>query len=268
MPYYMCATCGTQYAASEQPPVRCIICDEDRQYIGPNGQQWTTLEELRQKHHNVFTPLIPNLTSVVTEPKFAIGQRAHIVQAPGGNVLWDCISLIDDATVEKIQSMGGLSAMALSHPHYYSVIVEWSHAFGSMPIYIHEGDRQWVTRPDPVIQLWEGDTLEIGDSLTLIRVGGHFEGSTVLHWRDGADGKGVLLTGDSILVVSDTRYVTFMYSFPNYIPLPARKVQHIVDTVKPFIFDQIYDAFGRVVKQNAHESVIKSAERYIKSINS
>ena len=76
------------------------------------------------------------------------------------------------------------------------------------------------------------------------------------------------MTGDSIFVVSDTRYVTFMYSFPNYIPLPARKVQHILDTVKPFDFDQIYDAFGRVVKQNAHESVIKSAERYIKSINS
>src|ERR1044071_6809103 len=136
MPYYMCATSGTQYAASERPPERCIFCDEDRQYIGPNGQQWTTLEELRQKHHNVFTPLIPNLTSVVTEPKFAIGQRAHIVQAPSGNVLWDCISLIDEATVEKIQSMGGLSAMALSHPHYYSVIVEWSHAFGNFPIYI------------------------------------------------------------------------------------------------------------------------------------
>jgi glyoxylase-like metal-dependent hydrolase (beta-lactamase superfamily II) len=268
MPYYLCATCGVQYAESQQPPEHCIICEDERQYIGANGQQWTTLQDVQHGHHNTFTNLLPNLTSVVTEPKFAIGQRAHVVQTPKGNVLWDCISLIDDATVEKIQSMGGLSALALSHPHYYSVIVEWSHAFGNFPIYIHSGDREWVTRPDSVIQFWDGDTLEIGDGLTLIRCGGHFEGSTVMHWRDGADGKGVLLTGDSIFVVNDTRYVTFMYSFPNYIPLPARKVQHILDTVKPFAFDKIYDAFGRVVMENAHESVIKSAERYIKSINS
>ncbi|MEP6987823.1 MAG: MBL fold metallo-hydrolase, partial [Chloroflexota bacterium] len=207
-----------------------------------------------------------HLTSVVTEPKFAIGQRAHIIQSPSGNVLWDSISLIDDATIEKIQSMGGLKAMALSHPHYYSTIVEWSHAFGNFPIYIHSGDREWVTRPDAVIQFWDGDTREIGDGLTLIRCGGHFEGSTVMHWRDGTDGKGVLFVGDTMLVVNDTRYLTFMYSYPNYIPMSAAKVQHIVDMVKPFAFDKIYDAFGRVVRENGHEAVLKSAERYVKAI--
>ncbi len=266
MPNYMCATCGTQYAASEQPPRHCIICEDERQYIGPNGQQWTTLNDLRRQHHNVFTSLLPNLTSMVTEPKFAIGQRAHIVQTAGGNVLWDSISLIDDATVEKIQSMGGLKAMGLSHPHYYSTIVQWSHTFGNFPIYIHSGDREWVTRPDPVIQFWDGDTLEIGDGLTLIRCGGHFEGSTVMHWRDGADGRGVLFVGDTMLVVADTRYVTFMYSYPNYIPLPSAKVKHIVDMVEPFAFDKIYDAFGRITPEKGHEAVIKSAARYIKAI--
>ncbi len=266
MPHYMCATCGVQYAPSEQPPEHCLVCEDERQYIGANGQQWMLLDDLRRNHRNVFTNLQPNLTSIVTEPKFAIGQRAHVVQTSSGNVLWDCISLIDDETVEKIQAMGGLTAIALSHPHYYSTIVEWSQAFGDVPIYIHANDRQHVTQPDPVIHFWEGDTLSIGDGLTLICCKGHFEGSSALHWRDGADGRGVLFTGDTILVVSDTRYVTFMYSYPNYIPLPARKVQHIVDTVQPFTFEQIYDAFGRVVKSDAHGAVIRSAERYIKVI--
>jgi len=266
MPYYMCATCGVQYTTSEKQPEHCIICEDERQYIGANGQQWMLLDDLRRHHHNVFTSLIPNLTSVVTEPKFAIGQRAHIVQTPKGNVLWDCISLIDDTTVEKIQALGGLTAIALSHPHYYSTIVEWSKAFGNIPVYIHSGDRQWVTRPDSVVQFWEGDTLPIGEGLTLIHCAGHFDGASVLHWRDGADGKGVLLTGDTIFVVSDTRYVTFMYSYPNYIPLPARKIQTIVDAVEPFAFDQIYDAFGRIVKSDAHGAVSRSAQRYIKAI--
>ncbi len=266
MPNYMCATCGVQYAATEHPPEHCLICEDERQYIGANGQQWMVLDDLRRDHHNVFTGLEPNLTSIVTDPKFAIGQRAHVVQTPSGNVLWDCISLIDNVTVEQIEAVGGLKAIALSHPHYYSTIVEWSKAFGNIPVYIHSGDREHVTRPDPVIKFWEGDTLPIGDSLTLVRCGGHFEGASVLHWRDGADGQGVLLTGDTIFVVSDTRYVTFMYSYPNYIPLPARKVQRIVDIIKPFSFAKIYDAFGRVVKENGREAVIRSAERYVKAI--
>ncbi len=266
MSHYMCATCGVQYAFSEQPPEHCLICEDERQYIGANGQQWMIFDDLRRDHHNVFTSLIPNLTSVVTEPKFAIGQRAHVVQTASGNVLWDCISLIDDETVEKIQGMGGLTAIALSHPHYYSTIVEWSKAFSNIPIYIHNDDREFVTRPDPVIHFWEGDTLSIVDGVTLVRCGGHFEGASVLHWRDGADKQGMLLSGDTIYIVSDTRYVSFMYSYPNLIPLPARKVQHIVDTIKPFSFAKIYDAFGRVVTENGKEAVIRSAERYIKAI--
>ena len=266
MSYYMCATCGVEYAESERPPEHCIICEDERQYVGANGQQWTVLDGLQREHHNVFTSLLPNLTSVVTEPKFGIGQRAHVVQTTKGNVLWDCISLIDDATVKQIQSMGGLTAIALSHPHYYSTIVEWSHAFGNIPIYIHSGDRDWVTRPDPVIQFWDGDMLAISDGLTLIHCGGHFEGSSVLHWRDGAGGQGVLLTGDTIDVVSDSRYVSFMYSYPNLIPLPVHKIKHIVDSVKPFSFAKIYNAFGDITTENGHDVVIKSAERYIRAL--
>ena len=49
MTNYICVTCGTQFADSQTPPAHCPICEDERQYIGWNGQQWTTLEELRQK---------------------------------------------------------------------------------------------------------------------------------------------------------------------------------------------------------------------------
>jgi glyoxylase-like metal-dependent hydrolase (beta-lactamase superfamily II) len=266
MPNYLCATCGVQYATSEQPPEGCRICQDERQYVGLNGQQWTTLETVQQNHHNTFTALQPGLTSIVTEPGFAIGQRAHLVQTPRYNLLWDCITLLDGATIAKIRSMGGLAALALSHPHYYSTIVEWSHAFGGIPVYIHATDQTWVTRPDPVIRFWEGDTYALADGLTLIRCGGHFDGSCVLHWRDGAGGQGVLLSGDSIYVVTDRRYVSFMYSFPNLIPLPASKVKHIVRSIEGLAFEQVYDAFGRIISQDGKAAVMRSAERYIKAI--
>src|SRR5690606_11658126 len=136
-------------------------------------------------------------------------------------VLWDCIPLLDPALVEMVKGLGGVTAVAISHPHYYTSVVDWSRAFGGVPVYLHAADRRWVMRPDPAISFWDGDTKSLGDGLTLVRCGGHFDGGTVLHWQGGANGQGALLTGDIIQVVADRKHVSFMYSYPNYIPLSA-----------------------------------------------
>ena len=264
---YICVTCGCQYAETAEVPAGCKICEDDRQFIGFNGQQWTTLDALRLDHHNRVEPMEPDLTRIGTDPSFAIGQHMFLVEAAGGNILWDCVTLIDDATVAAIQGRGGFSAMALSHPHYYSSIVEWSRAFDGAPIYIHAADRRWVTRPDPAIVFWEGETETLGDGLTLIRGGGHFAGGTMLHWAAGAEGRGVLLPGDIIQVAFDRRWVGFMYSYPNMIPLSASKVQHVVAAVEPYGFERIYSPWlDRIVKADGKAVVRRSAERYIGAI--
>lgn len=267
MPHYLCATCGTQHAESAEPPASCAICADERQYIGLHGQQWTTLEQLRADHHNRIQIQEPGLTGIGSEPRFAIAQRALLLQAPDGNILWDCISLIDSATVDTVDALGGLRAIAISHPHYYSSMVEWSHAFGGIPIYLHADDRMHVMRPDPQIVFWEGEQLPLIEGVTLIRCGGHFEGGTVLHWATGAEGRGALLTGDIIQVVQDRRYVSFMRSYPNLIPLPARAVRQVVGAVQPFAFDRIYGAWWEtIVAIDAKGAVQRSAERYIRAI--
>jgi glyoxylase-like metal-dependent hydrolase (beta-lactamase superfamily II) len=259
-------TCGTQFTEAGQPPDDCPICTDERQYIGWNGQQWTMLETLRQGHHNLVKPLEPGLTGIGTEPRFAIGQRALLVQTAAGNLLWDCISLIDDMTVAAVKAVGGIAAIAISHPHYYSSMVEWAKAFDA-PIYLHAADRQWVMRSDPAIVFWEGATKSLDGGLTLIHCGGHFAGSTVLHWAAGAGNKGALLTGDTINVVTDRRYVSFMYSYPNLIPLPAESVRRIVAAVEPFPYDRIYGAWwDLVINTGAKAGVAYSAERYLKLI--
>lgn len=264
--HFICRTCGTQYPASSQPPERCPICEDDRQYVGMRGQQWTTLSALQEEHHNLVRCVEPGMYGIGSVPTFAIGQRALLVQTPQGNVLWDCITLIDDATITMVKALGGISAIAISHPHYYSAMVEWSQAFQA-PIYLHAADRAWVMRPDPAITFWEGETRSLAGNLTLIRCGGHFPGGTVLHWSSGADGRGVLLTGDIINVVQDRRYVSFMYSFPNLIPLPASAVQHVAEAVEPFAYDRIYSAWwDKVTHANAKEAVRFSASRYIAAI--
>ena len=125
-----------------------------------------------------------------------------------------------------------------------SSLVEWSRRFGGVPLYLHADDTQWVMRPDSCIVHWEGGQLEISPGATLIRVGGQFPGSSVLHWQQGAGGRGSLHTGDSIYVTADKRYVSFMYSYPNLIPLPASAVSRIMNAVAPFRFDRIYGPGG------------------------
>ena len=265
---FICKTCGTQYPASETPPLHCPICEDDRQYIGWNGQEWTTLEELRAAHQSEVKEVEPGLIGIGAQPSFAIGQRALLVQTPEGNLLWDCTSLIDEPTIAAVKALGGIRAIAISHPHYYSSMVEWSHAFDA-PIYLHEYDRPWVMRPDPSVRFWQGETQSLFGGLTLVRCGGHFPGGMVLHWPQGAEGRGALLTGDILYVVSDRRYVSFMYSYPNLIPLPASSVRHVVAAVEPYPYDRIYSAWWeRVLERGAKEAVHRSADRYIDIIES
>ena len=266
MTNFLCVTCGTQFTETERPPARCPICDEERQYIGPTGQRWTTVSGLASDHDNAFRTLEPGLVGIGTVPSFAIGQRALLIRTPNGNVLWDCISLLDETTVDLINGLGGIRAIAISHPHYYSSMVEWARAFGA-PVHLHAADRQWVMRPDGALAFWDGETLDLGDGLTLIRTGGHFDGGTVLHWPGGAGGRGALLSGDLLQVVPDRRWVSFMYSYPNLIPLPATAVRDIADAVAPFAFERIYGAWWRrVVQEDGKGCVDRSVSRYLAAI--
>ncbi len=262
---WICVTCGVQYPMSLEPPAECPICEDERQYVGWNGQQWTTMAELAASgRHNTLTEEEPGLMNLGTEPKIAIGQRALIVRTPHGNVMWDCVSYVDDASVAALREIGGLSAIAISHPHFYSAMTTWSAAFEDCPVYIPSADREWVQFPGPGVTHWDGDAIEILPGITLIKTGGHFAGAQVLHWSAGAGGRGALLTGDSITVVQDRRWVSFMYSYPNLIPITDAEVHHIVDVLRPYPYERIYSAWeGRVTATDGARTVERSAERYL-----
>ncbi len=264
MTNFICKTCGIQFEASLEPPQFCPICEDERQYVPVSGQAWTSLETIQAAHSNVFTQLEPNLYSIKTEPKFAIGQQAHLVIRPEANILWDCITLLDDATIAKVNELGGVRTIALSHPHYYSTMSQWAETFGA-ELYIHEADREHVVYPSKYLKFWSGERLELSGA-TLINAAGHYDGGTVLHVPELAKGKGALLTGDIIQVASDTAWVSFMYSYPNMIPLSVAKINHILKTIEPFAFEKIYGAFGGIVQQAVKAAVKRSAERYLKAI--
>jgi hypothetical protein len=142
-------------------------------------------------------------------------------------------------------------------------MVEWGRRFGC-PVHLHADDAEWIMRPDPVVELWEGERKDLGDGLTLIRCGGHFAGGTVLH---RADGRGALLSGDIVQVIPDRRHVGFMYSYPNLIPLPAAAVEGIRAALAPFAFETIYGAWWGTVIPDGKGAVERSAERYVRAVS-
>ena len=108
---YICRTCGVQHAPSAEPPEHCVICEDERQYVGWDGQHWTTLDGMRADRYRNIVRDDHGLTGVGTDPSFGIGQRALLVPTPDGNVMWDCVSLIDDDTVNAVEERGGLARL-------------------------------------------------------------------------------------------------------------------------------------------------------------
>ncbi|WP_160712255.1 MBL fold metallo-hydrolase [Chitinophaga solisilvae] len=263
MKHFICTTCGVQYDATAEAPAHCPICEDDRQYVNPAGQSWTTLDQVTRRHKNIIELVAPDIYAIYTTPDFGIGQRAHLLITPEGNILWDCITNLDASTISIINKLGGIRAIALSHPHYFSTIVEWSHAFGNVPVYVHKLDEKWLGRHDAVIKLWEGRELSLWGGMKLVLCGGHFPGANVLYTPAN---KGALLVGDVIQVSTDRKTVSFMYSYPNNVPLNAAEIRTIHEAVQPLDYTAMYGAFGKYILSGARDAMDFSVKRYLQHI--
>lgn len=266
MLFPICQTCGTQFAAALTPPALCPICEDERQYRGWRGQSWTTAAQLaggyqlRQEDDD-------GLLGIGLAPDFAINQRALLLPTDAGNILWECLSLVTDDALAALTARGGVDRIIISHPHFYAAMVDWSEALGGVPILLHQADRQWVQRPSPHIQYWSGDAYPLSDAVTLLRCGGHFPGSTALHWRDGPRAGGALFPGDALQVAMDRRHVTFMYSYPNYIPMRPSAVKHMQALLAQYAFADVYGfSWQRNILGDARAAVDASFERYLQAI--
>jgi hypothetical protein len=266
MTRYICETCGTQHADSLQPPARCRVCEDERQYVGWQGQRWTTHEELA-KRFSLRIEQDDGLLALAVAGEFAIPQRALLLPTDAGNILWECLSVVTPEAVAALKERGGVDMIAISHPHFYSSMVEWSDALGGVPILLHEADRQWVMRPAPQLEFWRGDSKRLSAAVTLIRCGGHFEGSTALHWCNGPTPAGALFPGDALQVASDRRHVGFLYSYPNYIPMKARDVRAMRERLVPCEFEQVFGfSWGRNITSGGRAAVDASFDRFFHAI--
>lgn len=263
---YICETCGTQYGDSTRPPEYCRICNDERQYVGWSGQRWTTHEALAETYSQRIEDEDGLLALGIT-PGFAIDQRALYLPTDAGNILWESLSLVTEDAVDAINSRGGLDSIVISHPHFYSSMGEWSDAFGGVPILIHEADRKCVQRSHASIEYWQGEELKLSGSVTLVRCGGHFAGSTALHWANGPRPGGALFSGDALQVVMDKRHVSFMYSYPNLIPMRTSDVIAMHERLANYQFEDVFGyTWGRTIIGDARRAVDISYDRYLAAV--
>jgi glyoxylase-like metal-dependent hydrolase (beta-lactamase superfamily II) len=258
--FWLCRTCGVEH---ETASAVCAICADERQWVPREGQQWTTPAELAGEGMRSTAAVIEDgLLAVGSTPAFGIGQLGKLVCGPAGNVLWDPPGFVDDTAVAAVAERGPLAGIVASHPHMFGAQVEWSRRLGGVPVYVNAADADWVMRPDPVIVQWSGRQ-QLTPALSVVQVGGHFPGSAVACWSDGADGRGVLLAGDTIFPNPDRRTVSFLRSYPNRIPLSAAVVRRMADTLAELRFDRIYGLFTNAIDTDAAAAVEFSTARHI-----
>jgi hypothetical protein len=262
MTIWSCATCGIEHPDTENAPAVCAICSDERQFVPATGQRWTTQAQMAAEGYRTSVEQLErDLYALTVEPELAIGQRGLIVRTPGGNLLWEPPGYLDQEAIEAVRDLGGLTAVSASHPHLTGASIQWSHAFGGVPVLVAAADRAWIRRPDPVIELWAG-VRHVLRGITFIQCGGHFAGSAVAHWTPGAGGRGALLTGDTIAIGADRASVNVMRSYVNNIPLPERAVRRIMAAIDPYPYDRLYGAFRRL-DADARVLVTATLERYI-----
>lgn len=257
----ICTACGTQYQQILVTGALCPICLDDRQAVPEKGQSWTNLQELSEGYSVIIKKLNDNLYELKMAPSFGIGQRALLVNTPTANILWDCIALINEPTIEFIKSKGGLKAIAFSHPHYYTTMNEWAETF-NCPIYIHQKDEQWIFNKGGQVNLWSGTEKELWNGIRIINIGGHFPGSSILH-VPFLSNEGTILCGDTFYISPSKKHAAVMYSYPNRIPLPIQEVQRIKKQILNIQFDTIHGFYDyQNIYSNARHIIRESLDKY------
>ncbi|KZT21752.1 hypothetical protein NEOLEDRAFT_1138952 [Neolentinus lepideus HHB14362 ss-1] len=284
----ICTTCGIQYTSTNRRPYRtgdeesgdgCVICLDERQYVAPTGQNWTTWRKIEEDYKTelVSEEKDRRVVRIMTEPSFGIGQTPFVVNSYRGSVIWDCQAYLSDSAVAQILASTAdkpLLGIAISHPHFYGSSVTWARKLGCK-VFISAKDKEWFVRDDrnvaEVVEFWEGDRKVFADGLTMIRCGGHFPGSCVLHWdrsfeppEPNLPTTGVVFCSDTFGIGSDHSKISFMYSYPNMIPLPPWDIQALWHSLRPFAFEDIYGAWpGNLSYGEGRSKVLKSARRFI-----
>ncbi|MCW1806080.1 hydrolase [Brachybacterium squillarum] len=255
-----CATCGVEHDPAHLPEV-CAICADERQHLPSDGvQRW---HDPADRAHSAAIEVVerePGLHALRVVGGVGIGQEAKVIVTAHGTVMVEVPPAITDEAVAAVRALGPLRAIVPSHPHMFGLQSAWSAALDDAPVWVNRADAGWLALEPARLHLWEGEE-EILPGVRAVQLGGHFPGSSVVRWS-GADGAGVLLSGDTIAPNPDGRTVAFMRSYPNRVPLSGAVALRVARAAAAEPFERIHGNFAGSVLRDARAAVLFSAERH------
>lgn len=291
----ICETCGAQSDVQNPKELQqrdeCFICLDPRQAVPESGQKWTKISNWLTNSSRLQCNLVPQdnfdpgLFRVMAKDytnMVGIGQTPWLILTEKGIVIWDCSAYFTVDLFNSIKQLSSLYqvpivAIAISHPHFYTTSLTWAKALQTK-LYISNLDKRWYQRDHDSkhINFFKSSQIEIIPGITMIRCGGHFDGSCVLHWDrkiakcpkglgTGKKETGVIFCSDTFAPASDRKQITFMWSYPNFIPLPPKDIVQIWKSVQQFEFDDILGAWpGKYIYGDARQKVLKSAKNFVR----
>lgn len=243
LPAFVCTNCGFWQKFFEMPSY-CPVCVDYRHVLPANGWSFSGLEEARGLGRSLFEEIEAGIFRYGTETPLGISPLGYVVVRPDGNVGFEGTGWYDDAALEHIESIGGISYLSASHPHSYGALWQLRERF-EPEVILQADDLVWATAFPPT---WTfDDRLRIGDDVELIRTGGHFAGHTILNLSE----RGIVFAGDALkfeIDPDDARLAIGLSThkaFVRRIPLTPLEVQRYRDIFVTLDFDQAWTPFDQ-----------------------
>ena len=264
MERFVCVTCGTQFpdaddAAAERARSATTRASTSRSRASSGRRSPSCAPTTATRSGDEGA-----LTGIGTEPHVRDRPARAARPARRANLLWDCVTLLDDATAAAVERRGGLAAIAISHPHYYSAMVEWAHRF-DCPVLPARGRPRvgHAARPrDRVLGGRDARPRRRADADPLRRP------LRRRHRAAPARRGRAAVAATSSRSSPTARWVCFMYSYPNLIPLPEAAVQAMARRARAVRVRARSTAPGgaRSSRRDGAGIVRRSAERYARAL--
>ena len=252
-PAHVCTNCGF-WQRHFEVPASCPLCLDARHVVPPDGWRFLDLATAQARWPTRWEELEPGAWRFWNEPVEGIGPTGYLLTSASGNVFFEGCSVLDEAALAKIESLGGIDVMSASHPHSYGALWQLQDRF-EPELALPAADFVWssalrITWP------WD-DHLEIVPGLDLHRTAGHFEGHAVLHDRP----RGLLLCGDALkfeLDPADRRRATTISThkaFVRSVPLTPNELRRYREIFASLRFTATWTPFEQVRNSGRDEAL-------------
>jgi glyoxylase-like metal-dependent hydrolase (beta-lactamase superfamily II) len=257
----ICTYCGNRTFIGEGETPECLIC-ANRYVPEPKARvRFKRPDALLPDHHTEIVQLEEDIWRFYVRPNLGIRHYAFFIQRPGGNVLMDMQPILTNDLAAWIGAKGGLKAIVLSHPHYYGAMDDFSTRFHA-PVWIHATDRDWAVGY-PNVECLDAEDHSFDETLGMIHIPGQFEGGLCLLY---ARHRGILFTGDTLMVSPTTGELSAWKSTPRQVPYTRDEFHVIREGILALEFDQLYASVRGEIRSGAKEQAASFCASYQDSV--